>query len=107
MDLAQIADELVAALRTQVPADVILQGFEVELGEHVDVDPDALRAALLTRVPGVEVEFVRVEGLLRCLDCGAQYPADEAPCPVCGSARAELVHGQELAVRRAWARPRG
>lgn len=106
MDLAHLADELVAALRAQLPDDVILEGFEVELGEHVGVDAEALRAALQLRVPGVDVQILNVEGLLRCLDCGAEYPADEAPCPVCGSARSEHAHGQELSVRRAWARPR-
>lgn len=105
MDVAHIADELVAALRSQLPSGVRLDGFEVEVGEHVDIDHDQLRAALEARVPGVEVKIAVVEGLLHCLDCGAQYPADEAPCPVCGSARAELIHGNELSVRRAWARP--
>jgi Zn finger protein HypA/HybF involved in hydrogenase expression len=106
MRVDDIADELVAALRAQLPDDIVLDGFEVEVGEHVELDRDALVAALRARVPGVEVRVVVVEGLLRCLDCGADYPPDEAPCPVCGSARAALIHGQELSVRRAWARPR-
>lgn len=106
MDVAHIADELVAGLRAQLPPEVVLEGFEVEVGEHLELDAEALMAALQLLVPGVEVRLVQVEGLLRCLECGAEYPADEAPCPVCGSARAELVHGHELSVRRAWARPR-
>ncbi len=104
MSVAHIADELVAALRDQLPVGVVLAGFEVELGEHVDILEVDLLEALLARLPGVEVCFVRVEGLLRCLDCGAEYPPDESPCPVCGSVRAEVLHGQELGVRRAWAR---
>lgn len=105
MDVAHIADELVAGLRAQLPAEVVLEGFEVEVGEHLEIDVDELLTALKLLVPGVEIRLVRVEGLLRCLECGAEYPADEAPCPVCGSARAELVHGHELSVRKAWARP--
>jgi Zn finger protein HypA/HybF involved in hydrogenase expression len=72
------------------------------VGEQVDVDPDALATALRARLPGVEVRMLAVPAVLHCLDCGAEYPADEFPCPVCGSNRAELLHGGELAIRRAW-----
>ncbi len=107
MSVAQIAEELLAGLRAQWPADQALGGFEVEVGELVDVDASALKAELERACPGVTVEILRVEGLVRCLDCGAHYPAEESPCPVCGSGRGELMHGAELGVRRAWARPGG
>ena len=77
MDVAHIADELVAGLRVQLPAEVVLEGFEVEVGEHLEIDVDALLTALKLLVPGVEIRLVRVEGLLRCLECGAEYPADD------------------------------
>lgn len=99
---AQVARSLVEGLRQQVPAHVPLAGIEVELGEHVDLAPAALKAALEALLPGVEVRVTLVPALLRCLDCGAEYPADEFPCPACGSAKAEPVHGDELQIRRAW-----
>lgn len=105
MTVDELAAELVAGLNAQWPAHVPLGGFEVEVGELLDLDVRALRGALQRALPGVEVQVVRVEGLLQCQDCGARYPADEAPCPVCGSAHAEPVAGTELSVRRAWARP--
>ncbi len=107
MSLAAIAEELLVGLRAQWPADQQLGGFEVEVGELVDVDVAALKAELERACPGVTVQIVRVDGLIRCLDCGAHYPAEESPCPVCGSGRGELVHGVELGVRRAWARAGG
>lgn len=99
-----LAAELVAGLRAQWPAHVVLGGFEVEVGELLDLDVAALTQALRRAMPDVEVRIVRTEGLLQCQDCGARYPADESPCPVCGSAHAEPVAGLELSVRRAWAR---
>lgn len=104
MTVDDLAAELVAGLRAQWPGQVELGGFEVEVGELLDLDVPALLQSLRRLVPGVEVRVVRVEGLLQCQECGARYPADEAPCPVCGSARAEPVAGTELGVRRAWAR---
>lgn len=98
-----VAQSLVEGLQAQLPAHVRLGGIEVELGEQVDLDAGALRAALQALLPGVEVRITLVPALLRCLDCGAEYPADEFPCPACGSAKAELVHGDELQIRRAWA----
>lgn len=96
-----LADALLDGLRAQLPEGFALAGIEVEVGELVDVDRAALRAALVARL-GVEVRIVEVAALYRCLDCGAEYPADEFPCPACGSPRHEVVHGEELGVSRAW-----
>ena len=102
----ELAASLLKGLHDQLPDDVELAGFELEIGDLVDVDVSALRRALEEAAPGVEVVVTRVAGLLRCLDCGARYPSDEHPCPVCGSGRAELEHGEELGMKRAWVRRR-
>lgn len=102
-DLDEIADQLLAALHAQLPAaGFLLAGIEVHLGERVDLLASALRTAMQVRLPGIEVQVTVVAALLKCQDCGAEYPADEHPCPVCGSGRAELIHGHELAIARAW-----
>lgn len=101
-----LAEHLLEGLYAQLPPGVELSGFELEVGELVDVDIAALHEALVRRAPGVEVVITRVAGLLRCLDCGARYPPDEHPCPVCGSGRSEIEHGSELGVKRAWVRER-
>lgn len=102
-ELDPLADELVLALRAQLPETGFkLAGIEVHVGERVDVSPDELRQALARKLPGIEVKVTVVAALLKCQDCGAEYPADEHPCPQCGSGRAELVHGLELAIARAW-----
>ena len=77
-------------------------GFEVHLGALVDLEPEALRAMLSALIPGVEVKVTVIDALYRCKDCGAEYPGDEHPCPVCGSPNAEVVHGAELQIVRAW-----
>lgn len=100
-----IAAQLVDGLRAQWPAEVELGGFEVEVGVLLDLDAEELRAALAQLCPGAEVRIKKVEGVLHCLDCGAEYPSDEHPCPACGSNRAELVHGTELGITRAWGCP--
>lgn len=101
-----VADELLAALQAQLPtAGFQLAGIEVHLGERVDLTVPDLKAAMQLRLPNVEVIVTVVTALLKCQDCGAEYPADEHPCPVCGSGRAELIHGQELAIARAWGAP--
>lgn len=97
-----IAETLVAALRAQAGA-MRVAGIEVRLGAMVDLAPAVLQAALeATLGPGVEVQITVVAAVLRCLDCGAEYPGDEHPCPACGSGRAELIHGTELEIARAW-----
>lgn len=101
-----LADALLQGLREQLPPELELAGFEVEIGELVEVDVPALLAALRAAAGPVDVQITRVAALYRCLDCGTEYPPDEAPCPTCGSARVELAHGDELGVKRAWARPR-
>lgn len=99
----EVARTLVAGLNAQLPAEGFsLRGFEVEVGALVELDVALLLEALLALVPGVDVQLVRVPAVLKCLDCGAEYPVDESPCPVCGSARAELIRGNELQVKRAW-----
>jgi Zn finger protein HypA/HybF involved in hydrogenase expression len=98
-----VAAALVAGLRAQLPAaGFTLGGVEVQLGELVDLSADALREAMEGELPGIEVRITVVRGALKCQDCGAEYPSDEHPCPVCGSGRAELIHGTELTIARAW-----
>lgn len=106
MTPAAIAAELFSGLRHQLPPDVELAGFEVEIGELVDVDVPAVVAELRALAGDVEIRVSRVPALYHCLDCGADYPPEESPCPACGSTRAELKTGDELGVKRAWARPR-
>lgn len=96
------AAQLVDGLRAQLPPDFALRGIAVKLGELVDLSPDALAAALQALLPGVEVQIEVVAALLRCLDCGAEYPPEEHPCPACGSSNAEMLHGNELEISRAW-----
>ena len=100
----EVADSLVAGLRAQLPATFPLAGIEVAVGELVEIDHTALTAALAALLPGVEVRLSPVAALYRCLDCGVEYPADEFPCPACGSGRHEVVHGHELGITRAWGR---
>lgn len=100
---SEVAAHLVAGLRAQVPVTVGLFGIEVEVGASVDLEVPELVAELQRALPGVEVRVRRVDVLFKCADCGAEFPADEHPCPVCGSARVAMVHGDELGVSRAWA----
>ncbi len=103
MSIHDLAGPLLEHLESQLPADgFVLRGIELLVGELVDVDIEALRAALCAALPGVEVQLRRAHGVLRCEDCGAEYPHDEHPCPTCGSARATLVGGHELEIARAW-----
>jgi Zn finger protein HypA/HybF involved in hydrogenase expression len=100
---AEVAAQLVAGLRGQLPTDGFrLAGVEVQLGELVDLTAAELAAAIQAILGPVEVRVKVVTGVLKCLDCGAEYPSDEHPCPVCGSPNAQLVHGTELAIARAW-----
>lgn len=102
-DVDVVAASLVDGLRAQLPASgFALAGVEIELGALLGLDGVALAASVRRLLPGVEVQVTIVAGLLRCLDCGAEYPVDEFPCPACGSPRHEFVHGEELQVKRAW-----
>jgi len=100
---SEVAAHLVAGLRAQVPETIGLRGIEVEVGASIDLQLPELVAALEQALPGVEVRVRRVDVLFKCADCGAEFPADEHPCPVCGSARVAMVHGDELGISRAWA----
>jgi Zn finger protein HypA/HybF involved in hydrogenase expression len=103
MSISEIAGQLLEGLHAQLPASGFrLAGFEVQVGAMVQIDPEQLRAALMAMIPRVEVQVTVVDALLRCTDCGAEYPADEHPCPVCGSPHAELAHGGEMQIVRAW-----
>jgi Zn finger protein HypA/HybF involved in hydrogenase expression len=99
----EVASHLLAHLQSQLPPSGFhLEGIEVRVGALVELDRDTLHAALCAVLPGVEVRLTEVAPLLRCLECGAEYPHDEHPCPACGSARAEVVSGTELEIARAW-----
>lgn len=101
--IGETAALLLQGLNEQLPPSGFhLKGIEVRVGELVDVNPELLRASLCAMLPGVEVVITRVLGLLKCDDCGAEFPHDEHPCPACGSARATLMHGTEFDIVRAW-----
>ncbi len=103
MPISDVAGNLLEHLHSQLPATGFrLDGIEVRVGIRVDLEPETLRAALSARLPGIEVEVNSVPGLLKCADCGAEYPHDEHPCPICGSAKATLIQGNELEIVRAW-----
>ncbi len=98
-----VAETLVSGLRAQLPpAGFRLDGIEVHLGEEVDLTATELRDALERALPGVTIEITPIGSALKCLDCGAEYPSDEHPCPVCGSPNAAMIHGNELTIARAW-----
>ena len=98
-----MAAQLVEGLHQQLPASGFrLDGIEVHLGKLVDIFPEDLRQALQLLLPRVEVRVTPVDALMRCTDCGATYPPEEFPCPVCGSADAVMIHGSELEIVRAW-----
>jgi Zn finger protein HypA/HybF involved in hydrogenase expression len=106
MSPVEIAATLLNHLHGQLPAEgFVLRGVEVQVGTRLDLDAELLRAALCAALPGVEVRVVPVEPVLKCLECHAEYPTDEHPCPSCGSGRAELVGGDALAISRAWGGP--
>jgi Zn finger protein HypA/HybF involved in hydrogenase expression len=103
MSLTELAGQLLEGLNAQLPASGFrLVGIEVQVGKMVELDPEHLRAMLCAMLPRVEVQITVVDALLKCKDCGAEYPHDEHPCPVCGSPNAELIHGGELQIARAW-----
>ena len=94
---------LLEALAAQLPSEGFrLSGIEVEVGALLDIDIEALAAAMSAALSGVEVRVVRVAALLKCNDCGAEYPSEEHPCPVCGSPHAHLLRGEEFGITRAW-----
>lgn len=100
--LSEIARSLVEGLRAQLPAEGFrLDSIEIAVGTQVDLQPEELRLAVAALLPGVQVEMRVVEALMRCQDCGAEFPPDEYPCPLCGSGHAELVHGLELEIVKA------
>ncbi len=106
MSPIEIAASLLAHLHAQLPeGGFVLRGIEVHVGTRLDLDADVLRAALCAALPGVEVQVVPVEPVLHCLECHAEYPTDEHPCPSCGSGRAELRGGDALSIARAWGAP--
>jgi hydrogenase nickel incorporation protein HypA/HybF len=47
---------------------------------------------------GARLHFQRLPATLRCLECRATYDIDGdfTPCPACGSARIEVIAGQEF-----------
>lgn len=99
----EVAETLVEGLRAQLPATGFrLAGIEVHLGEEVDLGAEELREALARVLPGVTIEVTPIASALKCTDCGAEYPTDEHPCPVCGSPNAAMIHGNELTIARAW-----
>ena len=99
----EIADQLMEALHQQLPSsNFLLKGIEVQLGALVDLEVADLQRALQQRLPAVDIRITVMEALMQCTDCGAQYPPDEHPCPVCGSPHAHMVHGHELEIVRAW-----
>ena len=103
MNAVDVAGHLLEHLESQLPARGFrLRGIEVRVGALIELDRELLRAALCAALPGVEVCIALSEPLLRCLDCGAAYPHDEHPCPVCGSGRSEVASGEELEITRAW-----
>ncbi len=98
-----IAAQLIDGLRAQLPkVGFRLDGIEVQVGALLELDVEGLRQSLLRALGGIEVKLLVEPAMLHCEDCGADYPADEHPCPVCGSGRASLRSGEELSITRAW-----
>lgn len=99
----ETATALIEGLHAQLPSPAfVLAGIEVALGALIGLTAEELRLELQRQLPGVAVIITLLPAIFECLDCGAEYPADEHPCPVCGSPNARVLHGEELSITRAW-----
>ena len=82
--------------------------LELRVGELSGVEPEALRFALETILPGTAAEGAAVEiapvaAIARCAECGRDFaPMDGTvfDCPECGSVRVTIRQGRELELTR-------
>ncbi|MDA8429621.1 MAG: hydrogenase maturation nickel metallochaperone HypA [Geobacteraceae bacterium] len=80
--------------------------IDVEIGELSSVVPDAVAFCFEacsqgTLLQGARLNFIRIPGRGRCLDCGADTPlaAIFGACQSCGGFRVTIVAGEEMRVR--------
>lgn len=82
-----------------------VKSIRLILGELSGVDPDALEFSFQfvcrgTIAEGAFLEFERIKGQARCVDCSTKWPFNERSffCPSCGKAGGEIVEGKDLRV---------
>lgn len=80
--------------------------IDLDIGVLSGVELSALDFAWQAGVPntvlaGAERHVHRIPGRARCMDCGAEFDAEELyqPCPRCGQYLSEIMQGKELLVR--------
>lgn len=78
----------------------------LEIGKLSCVEPDALRFCFDivmqgTLAEGAGLEIIQTEGRGECRECGqsAKLASLHEPCPVCGSARIEVIDGLTMRVK--------
>lgn len=81
-------------------------GIELEVGECCGVMCEALEMGFVsarkeTVAEHAELRIVRVPGVLQCMQCGRERPAEylAEPCPECGSASRRIVSGREFRLK--------
>jgi hydrogenase nickel incorporation protein HypA/HybF len=105
MHEVSITQEIVAAIAERL-GDREVTVVRLEIGKLSGVVADAVRfcfdlVAEGTVVQGARLEIEEPPGRLLCRDCAAEYEAEwiVVLCPVCGSAHAEVLSGNELRIR--------
>jgi len=76
--------------------NVIIGEFSSIVDESVQFYWDMVSEGTIAE--GAELHFERVEGVLRCLDCGHTFPlgGDTFVCPKCGGSQVVTAGGDEF-----------
>jgi len=78
----------------------------LEIGQLSAIMPDAIQfcfdiCSRGTVLEGATLEIIRIPGLGKCRQCGAEVPLNEpfGLCQSCGTAKLDIIKGQELKIK--------
>ena len=96
----------IVAIVSEHAQDRRVKRVVLEIGQLSAIMPDAISFCFDiccqgTVLEGSTLEIIEVEGIAKCLDCGAETHLSQpfGVCDRCGSVKLDIIQGQELKIK--------
>ncbi|NET28890.1 MULTISPECIES: hydrogenase maturation nickel metallochaperone HypA [unclassified Okeania] len=96
----------IVAIVAENAQDKSVKRVTLEIGKLSAIMPDAIEfcfdvCSKGTVLEGAKLEIIKIPGLGKCRQCGAEIPLEQpfGVCHICNSVEIDIIKGQELKIK--------